>query len=107
VTLLPHPHNRGKGAVLRWLNVVGLTFGMIGVLLIFIWGPPQPSFQRGVPLVLEDSNVLPNGKTVKQNNEDIAAQERFYRMMSQLGLVLIFVGFGCQLVASWRGRTPG
>jgi len=30
----------------RWLNVIGLIFGMIGVVIIFVWGPPQPSFQK-------------------------------------------------------------
>jgi hypothetical protein len=30
------------------LNALGLFLGMIGVLMIFIWGPPQPSFEGEV-----------------------------------------------------------
>jgi hypothetical protein len=26
-----------------WLNIVGLALSMIGVVLLFVWAPPQPS----------------------------------------------------------------
>jgi hypothetical protein len=29
----------------KWLNAAGLVLNMIGVVIIFIWGPPQPSFE--------------------------------------------------------------
>ncbi len=29
--------------MLAWLNTIGLILGMIGVAMIFKWGPPQPS----------------------------------------------------------------
>ena len=61
----------------RWLNPLGLFFGMVGVVIIFIWGPPQPSFQQGEPLSLEDLFVLPNGQTLKQRNAANAVAERF------------------------------
>jgi len=80
----------------KWLNAFGLILGMLGVVFIFIWGPPQPSFQKGVSLGLEDANPLPNGKTVAQNNADVAAMEKYYREMSEVGLGLIFFGFLCQ-----------
>ena len=31
----------------RWLNTVGLLLGMAGVVILFIWGPPQPNFIEG------------------------------------------------------------
>ena len=31
----------------RWLNTVGLLLGMAGVVILFIWGPPQPDFDEG------------------------------------------------------------
>jgi hypothetical protein len=88
----------------RWLNPLGLIFGMIGVVIIFIWGPPQPSFQKGEALVTQESNVLPNGQTVKQRDAEIAAKERHYKHLSQVGLIFVFVGFACQLGAVWPRR---
>jgi len=29
----------------QWLSTIGLGFGMLGVVLIFFWGPPQPIFE--------------------------------------------------------------
>jgi hypothetical protein len=85
----------------KWLNAIGLVFGIIGVVLIFIWGPPQPSFERGAALGLEDNTKLSNGKTVAQNNADIAAREERYKIMSRIGLVLIGLSFALQLWGVW------
>jgi hypothetical protein len=85
----------------RWLNVIGLIFGMIGVVIIFLWGPPQPSFQQGVWVGLNPGTRLQDrgGKTVAEIDAETAATKTFYQHMSQLGLVFIFIGFGCQLIA--------
>jgi len=82
----------------RWLNAIGLLLAMIGVVFIFIWAPPQPSFERGEAIGLEDNTVLSNGKTVAQNDADKAAKEARYKRMSQIGLGLIFLGFLCQFI---------
>ena len=82
----------------KWLNAIGLIFGMIGVICLFIWSPPQPSFDRGVSISLEDNNILPNGKTVAQNDADTAAKEARYNLMSKIGLGFVFVGFLCQFI---------
>ena len=87
----------GAGLIRRWLNAIGLSLGIIGVVIIFLWGPPQPSFERGVSIGLEDANVLANGRTVAQHDADNAAQQRHYKLMSQTGLALILVGFMFQL----------
>ena len=34
------------------LNAFAVILGMIGVVLIFIWGLPQPSFEPGVAIGL-------------------------------------------------------
>jgi hypothetical protein len=71
----------------RWLNAIGLIFGMVGVVFIFIWGPPQPSF-RGDVLLLEstDENAL-------------GAKKARYKLMSRVGLAFIFMGFLFQFVS--------
>ena len=40
----------------KWLSTIGLILGIVGVVLIFIWGPPQPSFE-GDKLLLESTNT--------------------------------------------------
>ncbi len=90
--------------VFKRLNVFGLLLGMVGVVFIFIWGPPQPSFQQGISIGLEDANVLPNGKTVAQNNVDIAKKENHYRCMSEIGLMLIFLGFLSQFAGALASK---
>ena len=36
----------------RWLNTIGLLLGMAGVVILFIWGPPQPDLDPHIKLVL-------------------------------------------------------
>lgn len=79
------------------LNIFGLCLGMIGAAILFVWGPPQPSFSEGVSLGLEDASELPDGRTVAQHNEDVRKTKRRYDLMARLGLALIFAGFGFQL----------
>jgi len=85
----------------KWLNTVGLISGIIGVLVLFKWGPPQPSFDRGAALLLEDNTKLPNGKTVAQNAADIASLEDRHKWISKIGLGLIGLGFAFQLWGVW------
>ena len=83
------------------LSTIGLILGMIGVILIFIWGPPQPSFEQGGSIGLEDGTRLPNGKTVAENNADIAAREKRHKIMSRIGLAFVGLSFALQLWAVW------
>ena len=83
------------------LNSVGLVLGMIGAAIIFKFGPPQPNLEAGFGLGLEDGNVLQDGRTVKRHNEDIIATKRRFLLMSKVGFAFIFVGFACQLWATW------
>ena len=83
------------------LNTIGLVLSMVGVLFIFKFGPPQPSFDEGVALGLEDGNVLSDGRTVAEHNRDVALLRAKHSRMSKIGLLLVFVGFGFQLWATW------
>ena len=83
------------------LNTTGLALGIVGVLILFKWGPPQPSFERGASVGLEDDTRLSNGKTVDENNAEIAANEHRHELMSRIGLFLVGVSFALQLWAVW------
>ncbi len=49
--------DRGRRALTaRRLNTIG-PLGIVGVLIIFIWGPPQPNFDEFVPLALEGQSL--------------------------------------------------
>jgi hypothetical protein len=88
----------------RRLNTIGLVLGIVGVLIIFEWGPPQPSFDEGVAIGIEPSNVLENGQTVAERDADVRRLKRQYEIMSRVGLGLIGLGFAAQLAAV--RRTP-
>jgi hypothetical protein len=81
------------------LNSTGLVLGMIGVVLIFIWGPPQPQLNGGVGLSLEDGTPLENGLTVAENNQIVKRRRYQHKIISGLGLLLVFLGFLAQFIA--------
>jgi hypothetical protein len=83
--------------MLRWLNAIGLTLGIIGVIFIWKWGLAQPSFERGVSIGAEENTVFKDGRSMKQMNADKAAAEALYKRKSRIGLSLILAGFACQL----------
>jgi hypothetical protein len=82
------------------LTVFGLILGIIGVLMIFKWGPPQPSFQEPVRGFTPGTTI--DGKTVKDHADDARRQRSKYNCMSRIGLGLILIGFIFQLVDAWR-----
>ena len=92
----------GDALTAQWLNTIGLALGMVGVVILFIWGPPQPDFDEGVGIGLELGTVLKDGREVSDMIEATRRLKRRHQIMSRVGLVLIGVGFGTQLVAAWR-----
>jgi hypothetical protein len=62
-------------------------------------GPPQPSFEPGVSLGLEDGTPLSGGRTVAQHNIETVATKSRYKRLSRLGLIFIFFGFLLQFIA--------
>jgi len=84
------------------LNTVGLGLGAIGVVLIFVWGPPQPDFQDYVGLSVGENTVLTDGRRVGDMLSETERMKQQYRLMSRIGLGLIFIGFAVQLVAVWE-----
>ena len=75
------------------MNTVGLALGVVGVAIIFIWGPPQPDLD-------------PQGKLLLEGPPDEATKllRTYYANMSRFGLILIFLGFVAQLLATWPSR---
>lgn len=97
------------------ITTIGLIFGIIGVLMVFVWGPPQPTLTQGASLGLENGTPIDaTGRTVADRNRKVAKRRRTYTRMSRLGLILIMIGFALQLLAVWLptnalekpGETP-
>jgi hypothetical protein len=81
---------------------LGLILGMVGVAVIFIWGPPQPLFQEYVGISVEDDTPMDDGRTAKEHVADEKRKKKLYKRMSSLGLGLIFIGFLLQFIDSWK-----
>lgn len=82
------------------LNAVGLVSGMIGVVIIFLYGPPQPNLETGVTRTVEDGTLLPDGRTAAEHDADTRRLKARFAFMSKAGLALVFIGFAFQLWAT-------
>ena len=83
------------------LNRFGLVLSILGVLLMFVFGPPQPDHNKGVGLALQDATVLSDGRTVAEHNRDVARSKQLYGFCSKLALGLIGIGFCFQFGATF------
>ena len=94
----------------RTLNSIGLILGIIGVVFLFVWGSPQPSFTEGTFMAVEDGTVIDkNGTTAGERDESIRNSRERYTILSRCGLSLIAVGFVFQIAAAWtpiQSRQP-
>ena len=76
--------------ITRVLNSLGLLLGIIGVLIIFKWGPPQPDF-----------NPFESLATERGPDPKVLAERELYRSRAATGLILVGIGFALQFVAVW------
>ncbi len=83
------------------VTTIGLLLSIGGVALLFFFGPPQPSFQEGVGIGLEDGTRLKDGRTVDEHNATVRKVKRRHKNLSRLALILIAFGFSLQLCATW------
>jgi hypothetical protein len=84
-----------------WLNTIGLVFNIIGVLMLFYWGFPQPEFSGGGALLVEDPNLAPDGRSYGSHRREKGAAFITYRNLSFMALFFILMGFVLQLAATW------
>jgi hypothetical protein len=92
--------------IVAWTNGIGLVLNMVGVLIVFIYGFPQPSASIG-GLLLEDNNPTPDGKTLGHHRRKLEATKQTYKVLSQVGLFFMFVGFVLQFAATIYGAKYG
>jgi hypothetical protein len=86
----------------QWLNIAGLIVGLVGVLIIFRWGPPQPTFETGLAIGVEPANQFPGtNETVAQHDQKVKRDELTTTIMSRVGLGFVAIGFVLQIAAAW------
>ena len=83
------------------LTSIGLFLDIVGVGILFLYGPPQPKLDTGIGLALEDGTpVGPNGETVAELDQAVLRRRKRFSIMSKLGLIFILFGFVLQLIDS-------
>ncbi len=77
------------------INSIGLIFDIVGVVILFYFGPPTLNITRDgykiLPFISNDDAETKKNKALAEKHD------RF----SQLGLKLLFLGFAFQLVSNW------
>ena len=71
------------------INTVGLAFDIVGVILLFFYGLPEPISKTGA------------GHLTWGENEEEATKWRLYKTRSCWGLALLIIGFSLQLLSNW------
>jgi len=82
------------------INSLGLALNIVGVVLVFFFGFPQPSHEQGVSIGVEDGTVFADGTSVTSINAAIRRRKRVYLIFSNLALGLLLAGFALQLYAA-------
>lgn len=83
------------------LNTIGLCFNIFGVIILIFYSYPQPNFEEGSGLGLEDNSILKNGKTAKEDNTIKEQIKNKFKFLSKIALSFICIGFILQLIATW------
>jgi len=109
VSIFAHPQARAvslrimqQAGSFMSLTAAGLCLNMVGVMLVFFFGFPQPSHEEGMGMELEDETPLPGGETVAQHNFWVRWRRKGYVGASHAGLAMMFVGFLLQFIDTFK-----
>ena len=83
------------------INSIGLVLDIVGAVILFFFGPPQPSFEKGVGIIAEDATPLSDGRAAAEHDQDMDRVKAKYTLISRLAMAIIAIGFVLQLVAMW------
>lgn len=72
------------------INSTGLVFDIIGAVLIYRYGLPEPISRSGA-----------NHLILEQTNETEIAMAKRYDCFARCGILLLVVWFALQLVSNW------
>ena len=75
---------------------IGLVLDIVGVILLFFYGLPNniPAPSSGTVI------VWPGGEANESEKEEYRKELKKYKRLSRLGIILLLVGFGLQLIGN-------
>lgn len=85
----------------KLVGSIGLLLDLVGVILLFKYGFPQPDFSEDVGLALPDTNEYEGGMTVGDFARIQRKKKEVYKRISICSLVLIIFGAIVQGIALW------
>lgn len=80
------------------LTTFGLLLNVIGTILLFFFGFPQPDFTEDVGIALEDNTPVGKGLTAKEYGAKVRRKKLAYKTMSYVALSLVLIGFAIQFL---------
>lgn len=81
------------------ITILGLVLNMAGTAVLFFFGFPQPNHDEEVSLGISENTVFNDGTSVKSIKARARKRKLIYKTISLVGMGLVFVGFGIQLIA--------
>ena len=85
--------------IAKCLTITGLLLDIIGVVIVWRFALPQPTFEKGTGIAVEDNTpVGPNGETAAEKDRRTESSRQIYRRIAFIGLILIVLGFLLQLL---------
>jgi len=70
------------------INIIGLSFDIIGVVLLFFYEPPKPEI---------GALLLQSAPSKEEREKSRSAKRKF----SRIGLVCLIVGFSLQIISNF------
>lgn len=84
------------------LTSLGLILNILGVLLLFFFGFPQPNHDEGVSVGFSENTTFTDGTSVKSILEKARKRKRLYLAFSYVALAFLLAGFILQFAAIYR-----
>lgn len=83
------------------LNQCGLAMSIIGGLVVWAWGWPQPDMSEGTTLSVGENTVFADGTSEKELRAAARRLKRKHQILSSIGMGLLIGGFALQLFATY------
>jgi hypothetical protein len=81
------------------ITILGLVLNMVGTAILFFFGYPQPNHDEEVSIGVSENTVFTDGTSVKSIMAKARKRKLIYKSMSLIGMGLVFIGFGMQLIS--------
>jgi hypothetical protein len=82
-----------------WLNAIGLVLNIVGVVMAFFYGFPQPNFDGVGVRRLQPNTPMPDGRALRRHYVEVFGTKITYQNISSCALFFMLVGFASQLAA--------